>query len=174
MTALQCVWRARVAVDRGLTRRRDAYVSHARAKRTQAAAPHAACVHFVIRPSLTPRARYTCTFQRRSSPCPAKIGPNDRITRSIPSAARPAPRITRGSNAMVPPERAPTATVTDLATARRGRTPASASTPPRTKPANRRFDTEKVERLKAEIAAGRYEIDAASVADRFIEHERNQ
>ena len=63
------------------------------------------------------------------------------------------------------PEGPPSATVTDLAKARRARA--------RGKPVNRRFDREKVERLKAEIAAGRYKIDATRVADRFIEHERN-
>lgn len=80
---------------------------------------------------------------------------------------------------MAPPESVPSATVTDIAEARRERrreedesreegTSASGR-----KGANRRFDAEKVERLKAEIAAGRYRIDAESVADRFIEHERN-
>ena len=38
---------------------------------------------------------------------------------------------------------------------------------------NRRFDAARVARLKAQIEAGRYEIDPFSVADRFIEHERN-
>ena len=80
---------------------------------------------------------------------------------------------------MAPPE---SATVTDLATARRKRegpptssgtrNRASASAAPR-RVANRRFDAEKVERLKQAIAEGRYEIDPESVADRFIEHERN-
>ena len=37
---------------------------------------------------------------------------------------------------------------------------------------NRRFDTEKVERIKAAIAAGEYKIDYLQVADKFIEHER--
>ncbi|MGQ7843141.1 flagellar biosynthesis anti-sigma factor FlgM [Granulosicoccus sp. 3-233] len=37
---------------------------------------------------------------------------------------------------------------------------------------NRRFDTEKVERIKAAIAADEYEIDYLQVADKFIEHER--
>jgi len=104
---------------------------------------------------------------------------------------------------MAPPDRVPSATVTDLATARdnrtrdaaaRGAAPRDASATKASaakadaakttaasggaakngrKPANRRFDTEKVERLKAAIAEGRYTIDAASVADRFIEHERN-
>lgn len=64
-----------------------------------------------------------------------------------------------------PPEQvATTATVADLDAQRRKR---------RRDPANRRFDTVKVSRLKDEIAAGRYEIDCWSVADRFIEHERN-
>ena len=88
---------------------------------------------------------------------------------------------------MAPPESVPSATVTDLATARRDRArgkddasdepaappaePVSADTSRRH--ANRRFDAEKVARLKAEIAAGRYQIDSESVADRFIEHERN-
>lgn len=39
---------------------------------------------------------------------------------------------------------------------------------------NRRFDAEKVARLKAEIASGEYKIDASRVADKFIEHDRNQ
>ena len=93
---------------------------------------------------------------------------------------------------MAPPEGVPsaTATVTDLAAARRDRardTESAATTGPRAddtgsragaadgtrKTANRRFDAEKVARLKAEIAAGRYRVDAESVAERFIEHERN-
>ena len=37
---------------------------------------------------------------------------------------------------------------------------------------NRRFNREKVDRLKAEIAAGDYEVDAERVADKFIEHDR--
>ena len=83
---------------------------------------------------------------------------------------------------MAPPESVPSATVTDLAAVResRARDPLEESgeaegapRPTRRKPANRRFDKEKVERLKAEISEGRYVIDASSVADRFIEHERN-
>lgn len=44
----------------------------------------------------------------------------------------------------------------------------------RTKPGtgNRRFDREKVERLKAEIARGEYKIDYFEVADKYIEHDR--
>lgn len=37
---------------------------------------------------------------------------------------------------------------------------------------NRRFDTEKVERIKAAIARGDYQINYLQVADKFIEHER--
>ena len=40
------------------------------------------------------------------------------------------------------------------------------------KVSNRRFDTVKVERIKAELARGEYEIDFLHVADKFIEHER--
>ncbi len=39
---------------------------------------------------------------------------------------------------------------------------------------NRRFDAEKVARIKAAIAAGEYNIDPARIADKFIEHDRNQ
>lgn len=39
---------------------------------------------------------------------------------------------------------------------------------------NRRFDAEKVARIKAAIAAGEYKIDVNRVADKFIEHDRNQ
>ena len=78
---------------------------------------------------------------------------------------------------MAPPESTASATVTDLATVRRERSVGKTASGQRKsaprKPANRRFDTEKVERLKAEIAEGRYEIDPVRVADRFIEHERN-
>jgi len=79
--------------------------------------------------------------------------------------------------------------VTDIAEARRNREQtqitasgdfhdppddeASASMVTPDKNGNRRFDKEKVERIKAEIAEGRYKIDHARVADKFIEHERN-
>ena len=80
------------------------------------------------------------------------------------------------------------ADVSDLDAARRRRNakaapdgdapaPAAAPAPPakrRRDPANRRFDTVKVARLKREIEAGAYAIDHWSVADRFIEHERNR
>lgn len=39
---------------------------------------------------------------------------------------------------------------------------------------NRRFDAKKVARIKAAIAAGEYKIDPARIADKFIEHDRNQ
>ena len=86
---------------------------------------------------------------------------------------------------MAPPE---SATVTDLAAARRRKTRGAVaagtsadgetrvgarSTPAPRRVSNRRFDAEKVERLKQAISEGRYEIDPESVADRFIEHERN-
>ena len=54
--------------------------------------------------------------------------------------------------------------VTDLDAARQRK---------RRNPANRRFDAVKVARLKEEIRVGSYAIDHYSVADRFIEHERN-
>ncbi|MBX2838820.1 MAG: flagellar biosynthesis anti-sigma factor FlgM [Gammaproteobacteria bacterium] len=72
--------------------------------------------------------------------------------------------------------------VTSLDAARRARQ-AHSSDPPDQSPAstktasgkhgNRRFNTEKVERLKAAIADGTYEIDALRVADKFIEREGN-
>ncbi len=37
---------------------------------------------------------------------------------------------------------------------------------------NRRFNQEKVDRLKAAIATGDYEVDAERVAHKFIEHDR--
>lgn len=39
---------------------------------------------------------------------------------------------------------------------------------------NRTFDAEKVARIKAAIAAGEYKIDPSRIADKFIEHDRNQ
>jgi flagellar biosynthesis anti-sigma factor FlgM len=37
----------------------------------------------------------------------------------------------------------------------------------------RRFDREKVEKIKAQLARGEYKIDSLKVADMFIEHERH-
>ncbi|MFK8083265.1 MAG: flagellar biosynthesis anti-sigma factor FlgM [Granulosicoccus sp.] len=37
----------------------------------------------------------------------------------------------------------------------------------------RRFDREKVDRIKGELARGEYQIDSLRVADMFIEHERH-
>lgn len=37
----------------------------------------------------------------------------------------------------------------------------------------RRFDREKVEKIKAQLARGEYKIDSLRVADLFIEHERH-
>ena len=42
----------------------------------------------------------------------------------------------------------------------------------RSRISNRRFDKAKVDRIKAEIARGEYQIDYFQVADKFIEHER--
>ncbi len=67
--------------------------------------------------------------------------------------------------------------VTNIAEARESRNAkvVSASTVEKDDPhKNRRFDAEKVARIKAEIAAGQYIIDSSRVADKFIEHERNQ
>ncbi len=37
----------------------------------------------------------------------------------------------------------------------------------------RRFDKEKVEKIKAQLSRGEYQIDSLRVADLFIEHERH-
>ena len=59
--------------------------------------------------------------------------------------------------------------VTNIAAARQAR-----STDDEVKvPKNRRFDKDKVARLKAAIADGSYKIDPSSIANKFIEHERN-
>lgn len=63
--------------------------------------------------------------------------------------------------------------VTSLDTAREARKSEQPKKPVKAKDANRRFNTEKVERLKAAIADGSYEINARSVADKFIEREGN-
>jgi len=62
------------------------------------------------------------------------------------------------------------AVVTDLSAVREAR---KQPKPTERRIANRRFDTEKVERLKRAIEQGHYSIDPFSTADRFIEHERN-
>jgi len=59
--------------------------------------------------------------------------------------------------------------VTDIAAARQARSSSDTVDVPK----NRRFDKEKVARLKAAIADGSYKIDASSIANKFIEHERN-
>lgn len=55
-----------------------------------------------------------------------------------------------------------------------GQSDQSADSPPEEerRVSNRRFDKVKVERIKAEIANGDYEINYLQVADKFIEHER--
>ena len=61
--------------------------------------------------------------------------------------------------------------VTDIAAAREAR---GAENPTEVDvPKNRRFDKDKVARLKAAIADGSYKIDPSSIANKFIEHERN-
>ncbi len=62
--------------------------------------------------------------------------------------------------------------VTDLAAARQTKE-ARAKTDEIEVPKNRRFDKEKVARLKAAIADGSYQINPARIVDKFIEHERN-
>ena len=59
--------------------------------------------------------------------------------------------------------------VTNIAAARQARS----TTDDAKVPKNRRFDQEKVARLKAAIADGSYQIDPSSIANKFIEHERN-
>ena len=59
--------------------------------------------------------------------------------------------------------------VTDISEARK-----SKDAPKATKkrgPSNRNIDYEKVAKLKAEIEAGTYKIDAARIADKFVERE---
>ncbi len=58
----------------------------------------------------------------------------------------------------------------DKATTEEGKPEKKAATTPRV--SNRRFDREKVDRIKLEIAEGDYEINFLQVADKFIEHER--
>jgi len=62
--------------------------------------------------------------------------------------------------------------VTDLAEVRRSKEAASETGETGAKSKNRRFDKEKVERIKAAIADGSYTINAERVADKFIERER--
>ena len=58
----------------------------------------------------------------------------------------------------------------DKTTPKESKTDKKAATAPRV--SNRRFDREKVDRIKLEIAEGNYEINFLQVADKFIEHER--
>jgi len=66
--------------------------------------------------------------------------------------------------------------VTDIAQARKSRQ-ATQQSPPgdvasnTSEAPNRHIDYEKVARLKAEIEAGTYKINAARIADKFIERE---
>ncbi len=63
--------------------------------------------------------------------------------------------------------------VTDIAAAREARNTGTDADDAVNVPKNRRFDKEKVARLKAAIADGSYKIDPSSIANKFIEHERN-
>jgi len=65
--------------------------------------------------------------------------------------------------------------VTDISEARKSKQTSKPSTEDKASDAsdapNRNIDYEKVARLKAEIEAGTYKIDAARIADKFIERE---
>jgi len=65
--------------------------------------------------------------------------------------------------------------VTDIAEARRSKeaskSPPSGDASEVSRTPNRNIDYEKVAKLKAEIEAGTYKIDAARIADKFIERE---
>jgi len=59
--------------------------------------------------------------------------------------------------------------VTDISEARKAKKAPDATN--KRAPSNRKINYEKVEKLKAEIEAGNYKIDAARIADKFIERE---
>ena len=59
--------------------------------------------------------------------------------------------------------------VTDISEARKAKKAPNATK--KRGPSNRKFDHEKVAKLKAEIEAGNYKIDAARIADKFVERE---
>ncbi len=61
--------------------------------------------------------------------------------------------------------------VTDIAEARKSKKEPTAAKTKKRAPSNRKIDYEKVARLKAEIDAGTYKIDAARIADKFVERE---
>ncbi len=65
--------------------------------------------------------------------------------------------------------------VTDISEARKSKKAAKPPTGGKAKnksgTSNRNIDYEKVAKLKAEIEAGNYKIDAARIADKFIERE---
>ncbi len=70
---------------------------------------------------------------------------------------------------------APLDNVTHISEARRSKdansSPAGDAVKKKSKTPNRKIDYEKVAKLKAEIEAGSYKIDAARIADKFIERE---
>lgn len=104
--------------------------------------------------------RVPVRFTNEKHPC-ERPGDRQRVTESKQAMTQRVTGSDGTSEPAVPAGTSPpeTATVTEIASKRRV--------------PNRRFDAEKVAHLKAQIDAGRYEIDPYSVADRFIEHERN-
>ena len=65
--------------------------------------------------------------------------------------------------------------VTDISEARKSKqapkSPSGDKASKKSGSSNRNIDYEKVAKLKAEIEAGNYKIDAARIADKFIERE---
>ena len=65
--------------------------------------------------------------------------------------------------------------VTDISKARKSKqapkSPSGDKAQKKSGTSNRKFDHEKVAKLKAEIEAGNYKIDAARIADKFVERE---
>jgi len=59
--------------------------------------------------------------------------------------------------------------VTDISEARKSKEATKATK--KRGPSNRNIDYEKVAKLKTEIEAGNYKIDAARIADKFVERE---
>lgn len=65
--------------------------------------------------------------------------------------------------------------VSDIAEARKSKnapkSPSGGKATKKSGTSNRKFDHTKVAKLKAEIEAGNYTIDAARIADKFVERE---
>jgi len=116
-----------------------------------------------ISPETTPRSA-----SKKKTASKAATKPSSKSASKTRSGTKSGIKPTKGKDAAKSTEESPGKGKAAVA----GKTDSTEKEVSKPRVSNRRFDTEKVERIKAAIASGNYEINFLQVADKFIEHER--